>query len=224
MNTERFSQLTKKNQEFIHIAVKQLTQDGKTKEEIDAICDDIVPSILEHQEKGIPARNFLGAPTVWASSFTPKENQKQQESRKNTNPWLMWLDTSLLFIGIIALINGLLILFNSKTSNSGIFSILSVGFGGGGAMYATYHFVYRHLGKPKEERPGWIKSTAMIALTIFVWIALITVINSFIPASLNSNLPYWALFTISLASFGLRYYMQKKYNVQNSLAPTQHLK
>ena len=223
MNTESLSQLTKKNQEFIHIATKQLTQDGKSQEEIDAIFDEVLPSILDNQEKGIPARSFLGAPTVWAGSFTPKEeDKKQQKSQKNTNPWLMWLDTSLLFIGIIALINGLMLLFNSKATNSGIFSILSIGFGGGGAMYATYYFVYRHLGKPKGERPGWLKSIAMIALAMFAWIILITVINLIIPAGLNSNLPSWALFVISLADFGLRYYMQKKYNVQNSLAPVQN--
>ena len=209
MNTESLSQLTKKNQEFIHIATKQLTQDGKSQEEIDAIFDEVLPSILDNQEKGIPARSFLGAPTVWAGSFTPKEeDKKQQKSQKNTNPWLMWLDTSLLF--------------NSKATNSGIFSILSIGFGGGGAMYATYYFVYRHLGKPKGERPGWLKSIAMIALAMFAWIILITVINLIIPAGLNSNLPSWALFVISLAAFGLRYYMQKKYNVQNSLAPVQN--
>ena len=48
MNTESLSQLTKKNQEFIHIATKQLTQDGKSQEEIDAIFDEVLPSILDN--------------------------------------------------------------------------------------------------------------------------------------------------------------------------------
>lgn len=98
------------------------------------------------------ARALFGAPTVWAASFTEKDSDKNAEQTdKNDNPWLMWLDTSLLFIGIVALLNTVIDFFNSTTTSSGLLSLLALGFGGGAAMYATYHFIYRHSGKPKAN-------------------------------------------------------------------------
>ena len=67
------NQLTKKNQEFIHIATNQLIRDGKSDEEIKAILADVLPTIVENQKKGITARSRLGAPTTWAASFTTQE-------------------------------------------------------------------------------------------------------------------------------------------------------
>ena len=64
------NQLTKKNQEFIHIATNQLIRDGKSDEEIKAILADVLPTIVENQKKGTTARALLGAPSTWAASFT----------------------------------------------------------------------------------------------------------------------------------------------------------
>ncbi|MGL6299265.1 DUF1129 family protein [Streptococcus iniae] len=65
-----FQNLTKKNQEFIHIATNRLIEDGKSDQEIKEILEETVPTILEKQRQGIPARSFLGAPTAWATSFS----------------------------------------------------------------------------------------------------------------------------------------------------------
>lgn len=165
--------LTKKNQEFIHIATNQLIEDGKSDEEIQAILEEVLPTIIENQKKGLTARALLGAPTVWAASFTEKASDaKANQEKKNDNPWLMWLDTSLLFIGIVALLNALMGFFNSATTSSGLFSLLALGFGGGAAMYATYHFIYRFAGKPKSERPGWKKTFLVLGLAMLGWVLL----------------------------------------------------
>ncbi|MGZ7244270.1 DUF1129 family protein, partial [Streptococcus pyogenes] len=39
--------LTKKNQEFVHIATNQLIKDGKSDEEIKVLLEEILPSILD---------------------------------------------------------------------------------------------------------------------------------------------------------------------------------
>ena len=39
--------LTKKNQEFIHIATQQFIKDGKTDAEIKAVFEEVIPKILE---------------------------------------------------------------------------------------------------------------------------------------------------------------------------------
>lgn len=147
--------LTKKNQEFVHIATNQLLADGKSDAEIKAILEEHLPEIIDNQKKGITARSLLGAPTTWAASFTERPEDKARVSvQKNTNPWLMWLDTSLLFLGLVTALNGLMLLFGQSNVNTGLISILTLGFGGGAAMYVTYYYIYRHMGKPKSERPG----------------------------------------------------------------------
>ncbi len=207
--------LTKKNQEFIHTATNQLIQDGKTDGEIKAILENVLPTILENQKKGLTARSLLGAPTVWAKTFTDTSVGKSEE--KNTNPWLMWLDTSLLFVGVVALLNAVMTLFNSSTTTSGIFSIIGLGLGGGAAMYVTYYFIYRHMGKDRSERPGILKSILVIGLAMLAWIVLYSA-TALLPSSLNPQLPSFVLIIIGGAALLGRYFLQKKYNVLNAMA------
>ncbi|MBJ8350174.1 DUF1129 domain-containing protein [Streptococcus zalophi] len=216
---QMLNNLTKKNQEFIHIATNQLIKDGKNDEEIKTILEDIIPQILEQQKKGIPARTFLGAPTVWASQFSNQALQKQKElAEKNTNPWLMWLDTSLLFIAIVAFVNAVMNLVNPTAATTGIVSLILIGFGGGGAMYAVYHSIYRHVGKPKSTRPSFLKTIGILSLAMALWL-VVSASSSFLPASINIPLSFAGLLIIAAISFGIRYYLQKKYNVLNAMAP-----
>ena len=43
--------LTKKNQEFIHIATNQLIKDGKSDQEIKEILEGIIPDLLENEKR-----------------------------------------------------------------------------------------------------------------------------------------------------------------------------
>ena len=43
--------LTKKNQEFIHIATNQLIKDGKSDQEIKDILSDVIPELIKNQKK-----------------------------------------------------------------------------------------------------------------------------------------------------------------------------
>lgn len=218
MNLEN---LTKKNQEFIHIATHQLMTDGKSDEEIKTILEEALPSILDNQKKGIPARTFLGAPTVWAGQFTKKINASSDTSQtpKNTNPWLMWLDTSLVFLGIIALLNGVMSLFGSNSSTiTGFTTVVIMSFTGGAAIYAMYHFIYRHLAKPKDQRPRLWVNYILVAITIMVWISLVS-LAAYLPNSINPQLPDFALIIIGGGALLGKFYLQKKYNILSALSP-----
>ncbi|KHD46314.1 DUF1129 domain-containing protein [Streptococcus hongkongensis] len=218
-----FQYLTKKNQEFIHIATNRLIEDGKTDQEIKDILEETVPTILEKQRQGIPARSFLGAPTAWAASFTEKKdgtNGKANDKPKNTNPWLMWLDTSFLFIGVVSLLNGMMTFFNPNATVTGLVSLLALGFGGGASMYATYYFIYRHLGKEKSQRPNWIKTFGALSLAMLGWFGIYSA-TAFLPRSINPLLPPFPLVIIGGIAFALRYYLKRKYNVQNAMAAQQ---
>lgn len=212
------TQLTKKNQEFIHIATQQLIKDGKTNEEIKAILDEHLPTILDNQKKGIPARTFLGAPTVWAHDFTaPRAKTVSTATQKNTNPWLMWLDSSLFLTALVFLMNGLLPIFGNQSEISGLVSILALGFTGGAAVYAIYYFIYRHLGT--AERPS-ISKMLIILLTAFAAWIVISALTSFLPAVINPRLHHITYLVLSGIFFLGRFYLQNKYNILNAMSPT----
>ena len=213
--------LTKKNQEFIHIATNQLIHDGKSDEEIKAILEEVLPTIIENQKKGLTARSLFGAPTVWAASFTEQASDKKSEKEeKNDNPWLMWLDTSLLFIGVVALLTAVMGFFNSATTSSGLISLIALGFGGGAAMYAVYHFIYRHSGKPKSERPGWFKTILVLVLAMLGWVIIYTA-TAFLPTAINPQLPPIVMLILGAAALIGRHFLQKKFNILNNMTPQQ---
>ena len=165
--------LTKKNQEFIHIATNQLIKDGKSDQEIKDILGNVIPELIENQKKGITGRGLLGAPTVWAASFSPENNQNHElvSLTKKCQKQIkllgrMWLDTSLFLLAIVAIMNAIFGFSGTQTSY-GLTTLLSVSFIGGLAMYTPYHYIYRHNNKPKEERPKWWFSMTVITLSFY---------------------------------------------------------
>lgn len=211
--------LTHKNQEFIHIATKQLIQDGKSDTEIKTILADILPSIEENQKNGIPARSFLGAPTTWAAQFTKTEEEEKiaAQEAKNTNPWLMWMDASLFWFGFLGLITGFLTFSDSKHQSYGLLTLIVVGLGGGAFLYATYHYIYRHMGKEKTQRPSLWKSIGILGLLMIGWLALFG-ITAFLPAAINPQLPPFLLIILGAVAFAVRYYFKKKYNILSAMS------
>ncbi|MFR3960221.1 MAG: DUF1129 family protein [Streptococcus salivarius] len=77
--------LTKKNQEFIHIATNQLIKDGKSDQEIKDILGDIIPELIENQKKEY--RTWTPwCSTVWAASFSPEKHQQPETGKPNKEP------------------------------------------------------------------------------------------------------------------------------------------
>lgn len=156
----------------------QLIKDGKSDQEIKDILSDVIPELIKNQKKGITGRGFLGAPTVWAASFSPEKHQQAVSGKPSKEipetdktPWKMWLDTSLFLLSIVAIMNAIFGFSGTQTSY-GLTTLLSVSFIGGLAMYTPYHYIYRHNNKPKEERPKWWFSMTIITLSFIAWFAL----------------------------------------------------
>lgn len=214
MSYTQLTELTKKNQEFIHIATSQLIKDGKSDEEIKALLEEILPTILEHQKKGMTARNLFGAPSEWAASKTVHAAATDQPA-DNDNPWLMWLDSSLLILALLGFVNGLMNLFNLG-STYGLLTFLVIGFGVGGGIYLMYHFVYRHMGK--GERPKVWKAMFFLVVATLLW-SFIFFLAALIPSAINPVLSPYITIVIGAAAFGIRYLLKKRYNIRNAMQP-----
>ena len=127
--------LTKKNQEFIHIATQQFIKDGKTDAEIKTVFEEVIPKILEEQAKGTTARSLYGAPTHWAHSFTVKEQYEKEHPKENDDPKLMIMDSALFITSLFALVSALTNFFSTDQAiGYGLITLLLVGLVGGAAM------------------------------------------------------------------------------------------
>ena len=216
--------LTKKNQEFIHIATNQLIKDGKSDQEIKDILSDVIPELIKNQKKGITGRGFLGAPTVWAASSSPEKHQQAVSGKPSKEipetdktPWKMWLDTSLFLLSIVAIMNAIFGFSGTQTSY-GLTTLLSVSFIGGLAMYTPYHYIYRHNNKPKEERPKWWFSMTIITLSFIAWFALFS-LTALLPTYLNPGLSPIVTLIIGVIAGVAKYFFKHHYNVQSTYAP-----
>ncbi|HEL9630408.1 TPA: DUF1129 family protein [Streptococcus suis] len=216
MSFTEFKELTKKNQEFIHIATNQLIKDGKTDSEIKALLEEILPTIIEKQKTGVTARTLYGAPSEWAArkSFSKEEMKDQVEF--NENPWLMWLDSSLFMLALIAGINGVMNLLG-QGAQYGLVTLLVIGFGVGAGMYFMYHFVYKEQIQT-GQRPKLLKAILFLGLATLAW-SLVFLLAALIPATFNPILPPIATILIGALAFGIRYLLKKKYNIRNAMSP-----
>lgn len=207
--------LTKKNQEFVHIATNQLIKDGKSDEEIKVLLEEILPSILDGQKSGLTARSLYGPPTEWAASQT-LDTSDGDNLPESDNPWLMWVDSSLLIIALLGFVNGAMNLF-TQGAQYGILTFIIVGFGVGAGIYFMYHFVYRHMGDGTKRPKIW-KAVLMLLLATIAW-SVIFFIANMIPTSVNPVLSPIAYLFIAAAAFGIRYLLKKKYNIRNAMQP-----
>ncbi len=213
-------QLTKKNQEFIHIATNQLIKEGKSDEEIKGLLEEILPTILEQQKNGLTARGLYGAPTEWAKGLTQAEHAKEKAPETNDNPWLMWIDSSLLILTILGLMNGIMNSFNTGTPY-GLVTFLVIGFGVGAGIYFMYYFVYRHMGPDRKERPKILKAILFLFLTTLSWL-VIFFLATLIPKTFNPVLSPELTILLGGVAFGIRYLLKKKFNTRNAMQPPQY--
>jgi len=207
--------LTKKNQEFVHIATQQFIKDGKTDAEIKAIFEEVIPQILEEQAKGTTARSLYGAPTHWAHSFTVKEQYEKEHPKENDDPKLMIMDSALFITSLFAA---------DQAFGYGFVTLLLVGLVGGFAFYLMYYFVYQYYGPDmdRSQRPPFWKSVLVILASMFLWL-LVFFATSFLPASLNPVLAPVPLAIIGAALLALRFYLKKRLNIRSASAgPTRY--
>ncbi|MFK4946975.1 DUF1129 domain-containing protein [Lactococcus formosensis subsp. formosensis] len=206
-------QLTAKNSEYVHNVTKQLMLLGKSDEEIKTILAEILPKIIEGQKEGILARKLLGAPMEFATQYKPEEDKvKRQETAKNESPFLMWLDSALLFFGVISVVMGLMGLFQPQASVYGLLTTLASSALAGLVMYWMYKYFYSAQ-RPQKKGKGF----AMLAVAMVAW-AGVSVLVALLPKSINIVLVPYLTIILGAAVMGIRFLIQRKFNVQSSMA------
>ncbi|MGY3729642.1 DUF1129 family protein [Lactococcus termiticola] len=212
--------LTGKNKEYIHSVTKQLVLAGKSDEEIKTILSEALPKIIEGQGNGLLAKKILGTPTEFVASLTAdkKKAKPAAGSRVGSNetPWLMWLDSSLLFLGFIMLLNGVMTMFTPRARVYGLTMAVVMAAMAGLVMYLVYRFFYSKAGSGNKW--SW-KGVGLVLLATAAWFGL-TLGASLLPASVNPSFNPWLMALVGVLLLVLKWWLKKRYDIRSAMAPT----
>ena len=216
-NRELETQLTKRNQQYIFDLKKSLNAANLSEEEQAIVLHEMLPVLVEEQKGGRTARQLFGTVSERTEAILSKPEEKEGSSK----PVLMWLDNTLLILGIFGLIMGVMGLFvKNGTQVYGIVTLLLMAMVGGWVFYLMYKYMYQYErpGADKSKRPKMWKSILIMIVAFFIWVGSIAVSTAFIPTSINVLLDPIFLVVIGAVSLAVRYYLKKKYNIVGSLA------
>ncbi len=214
-NRELEKQLTKRNQQYIFDLKKSLEAANLSEEEKAIALHEILPVLVKEQKGGRTARQLFGTVSERTEAILNKP-----EEVKETKPVMMWLDNTLLILGIFGIMMGIMGLFARDSAQVyGIITFISMAMVGGWVFYIMYKYMYQYErpGADKSQRPKMWKIMLILMGSFFLWIATIAV-TSLLPTSINIVLDPIILAVIGAAAIGLRYYLKKKYNIVGSLS------
>jgi len=214
-NRELEKQLTKRNQQYIFDLKKSLEAANLSEEEKAIALHEILPVLVKEQKGGRTARQLFGTVSERTEAILNKP-----EEVKETKPVMMWLDNTLLILGIFGIMMGIMGLFARDSAQPyGIITFISMAMVGGWVFYIMYKYMYQYErpGADKSQRPKMWKIMLILIGSFFLWIATIAV-TSLLPISINIVLDPVILAVIGAAAIGLRYYLKKKYNIVGSLS------
>ena len=216
-NRELETQLTKRNEQYIFDLKKSLAAANLSEEEQAIVLHEMLPVLVKEQKGGRTARQLFGTVSERTEAILSKPEAKETSSK----PALMWLDNTLLILGIFGLIMGVMGLFvKNGTQVYGIVTLLLMAMVGGWVFYLMYKYMYQYErpGADKSKRPKMWKSILIMIVAFFIWVGSIAVSTAFIPSSINVLLDPIFLVIIGAVSLAVRYYLKKKYNIVGSLA------
>ncbi len=214
-NRELEKQLTKRNQQYIFDLKKSLEAANLSEEEKAIALHEILPILVKEQKGGRTARQLFGTVSERTEAILNKP-----EEVKETKPVMMWLDNTLLILGIFGIMMGIMGLFARDSAQVyGIITFISMAMVGGWVFYIMYKYMYQYErpGADKSQRPKMWKIMLILMGSFFLWIATIAV-TSLLPTSINIVLDPIILAVIGAVAIGLRYYLKKKYNIVGSLS------
>ncbi|GMA48166.1 DUF1129 domain-containing protein [Tetragenococcus muriaticus] len=216
-NREWEQKLTKRNQQYIFDLNKALDAANLSEEEKVQALHEMLPVLVQEQSTGRTARQLYGTVSERTEQIlaTPSNNQDN-----TTNPVLMWVDNTLLILGVFGLMMGIIGLFSNQNNQVyGIITLILMAMVGGWVFYLMYKYMYQYErpGADKSQRPKLWKSILILIASFFVWTAVIS-LSALLPGAINPVLDPFFLVLLGGAALLLRYYLKKKYNIVGSLS------
>lgn len=212
---DEFNQLTKRSQQFLVSIDKKLTDGGLTETVKMPIYTEMLETLIEGQQVGQTARQIYGTPTECATSILNQNFQNQTEVTRSPD-WQIALDGGLILGSVFTFIVGLSMMnANAEQPEAvlsmGLITLILNYLVAGWAMLQTSK-VMPNMEAPKGKK-GYFKYFGVSSLWMIVWVAVVTLSAAFIPSVINPIFPPMVYMVIGAATFGLRFYLKKRYNI-----------
>ncbi|MDR2976621.1 MAG: DUF1129 family protein [Streptococcaceae bacterium] len=216
---EGLASLTNKNSDYVHDVRKQLSQFGKSDEEINAILEDILPEILDAQKNGTTARVLKGTPTEFVAKYKPKANEKKKKET-NKNPYLMILDSFLLIFALLGAIFGVTMEFQTSEQVYGLTTLVLSSIVGAIGMYMVYNFQIKFSERKSGDKPSlWqrLKPSLQLIAFMFIWFAVM-VFSGLLPRVINPVVDGITMIIMAIIAIGIRFLLKRKFNTQSAFS------
>ncbi|MFV0558886.1 MAG: DUF1129 domain-containing protein [Enterococcus sp.] len=214
-NRELEEKLTKRNQQYIYDLKKSLDAANLSEEEKTTVLHDMLPILVTEQKGGKTARQLFGTVSERTEAILTKPAEV-----KASQPVLMWLDNSLLLLGLLAIMVGFMgLIAQGQAQMYGLTTLILGSAYGGWVFYLMYKLIYQYEqpGADQSQRPKIWKSLLLLVPAFFGWILVLGVTSAF-PANINPVFNPLVVVLIGAAAIALRMYLKKKYNIIGSLS------
>jgi uncharacterized membrane-anchored protein len=208
------SQLTKRNKNYIFQLRKAMKAANYSESEEIKILNNLLPKLLDAQQKGQTARQLFGTVAEYMSKLKSKS-----VIVKNDKVLFMWIDNTLLMLGLLSTMTTIMSFFakNKEVKGNGIITLLVMAAIGGCVFLIMYHLFYKYE-KPEVDRstkPRWWVSMLILLSSMLVWMLLMS-LTTLLPNNLNPVLSKEVmLFMAVLSLVGWRVF-HKKFNIESS--------
>jgi uncharacterized membrane-anchored protein len=215
-NRELEQKLTKRNEQYIFDLKKSLRAGNLSEEEQTIALHEILPQLVEGQKSGHTARQLFGTVSERAEAILNKPEEVPEPTSV-----MIWLDNTLLLLGLTTVMFSVMQLFaKGQTQALGLLAYIFGSMAGGYVFYLMHKYVYRFNPKDKENRPSWLKSTAILIFGMIFWLGAFAG-AALLPPVINPILDPITTLVIGAAAFVGRYFFKKKFNIQGSFMTRQ---
>lgn len=210
-NSVLWSELTKRNEQYMIGLDRALTQANYNKESKHTLYNKMMKELVANQKSGTTARQLYG--TVSECAENVLQRQEATVSSERSPDWLIALDGGLLLGAIFALISGTSLLTAGENTQPGMGIIsLILNFIAGGLSMLIVSKYQPDVNAPKGKK-GYFKYIGVLILSMVFWMLAMTATMVLVPPAINISLPATAYLIIGALSFALRVYLKKKFNI-----------
>ena len=210
-NSILWSELTKRNEQYMIGLDRALTQASYDEESKHTLYNKMMTELVANQKSGTTARQLYG--TVSECAENVLQRQEATVSSERSPDWLIALDGGLLLGAIFALISGTSLLTAGENTQPGMGIIsLILNFIAGGLSMLIVSKYQPDVNAPKGKK-GYFKYIGVLILSMVFWMLAMTATMVLVPPAINISLPAAAYLIIGALSFALRVYLKKKFNI-----------
>jgi uncharacterized membrane-anchored protein len=209
-NQELRHKLTKRNEQYLLGLDKTLKAANIAEERREEIYNRMMKELVNAQKTGKTARQMYGTVAECAEKLLGKP---EADASERSADWLIAVDGGLLLGSIFALISGVSLLGANKGGavGMGLISLILNFIIGGLAMLVISKF------SPNPDAPkgkkGFGKYIFATTGSMLAWMLIMTVSMTFLPASINFELPAFAYIAVAVVGFVAKVFLKKKYHI-----------